>query len=193
MIFPYWSAEFRRQFGGAWPRNYLCFDTETSGFDMKRDVIMQIAHCLIEDGKEVSNLDVVLDWSDHPVVPDAWLRQKLKYTAESMLARTGRKFHWTYERMKEEGIRPPEKVLQFYLDLFNKTQHLPIAAHSGNFDENIFEANLAGFHVAESFRFDDNRHALGPGNILNAFTDLLGQVFLDLKAAREHVDDARDF
>lgn len=157
MIMSHWPFWFRQLYGVSWPRNYITWDCETTGFDKKRDVIAEIGHCLIEDGKVKDRLGVVLDWTEHAIVPDQWLRARLEQTRQSM-ARDGKVYHLTYERMKEEGVRPPEKVLSFYYKLFRVLleQNTPFAAHNGFFDEEMFAHNLVGFSIAPSFQLPDN-------------------------------------
>jgi hypothetical protein len=54
-------------------------------------------------------------------------------------------------------VRPPEKILAYYLDVFTKTKKIHVAAHGGHFDESMLEANLIGFKLADEFTFGDNR------------------------------------
>jgi hypothetical protein len=46
---------------------------------------------------------------------------------------------------------------------------------------------------AEVAGFDDHANAFGTDFFLNRRGDLAGEAFLDLQAAREHIDEARDF
>src|SRR5208282_6558638 len=51
----------------------------------------------------------------------------------------------------------------------------------------------ASHHHAEMPGLDDHADALGIDSVLDGLGDLRGQALLDLQAARESVDEARDF
>lgn len=156
-IVNYWPTWFRDHYGGEWPRNYVTFDTESTGFDVTKDVLWEIAHCLVQDCKVVDKLSVIIDWTNHPVVPDHWLRNRLQWLKKSMEL-NGCKCHITYEKMQEEGLKPQE-ALSFYHNLFTTLQKKNmtfVGRGSYAFDERILEHNFAGFGIAEHFRFDDN-------------------------------------
>lgn len=156
-IVNYWPTWFRDLYGGTWPDNYVTFDTETTGFDLAKDVVWEIAHCLVQDCKPVDRLSVIIDWGDHPIVPDHWLRNRLQYLRKSMEL-NGCKCHITYERMRDEGIKP-KKALEFYYDIFKTFQAkdmLFVGRGSYAFDERALEQAFVGFQVAPEFRFSDN-------------------------------------
>jgi hypothetical protein len=153
-----WPAWFRNLYGGEWPHNYVCFDIETTGYSFKQDVITEIGHCLVQDGKIVDELTIVLDWTNHDIVPDAWLRRALTQVQNSMAA-SGRRYHITYEKMQADGMEP-EKALAFYRDLFEtfKSKDMIFASHGGYvFDETMISANFTGFGIdAKGFHLGDN-------------------------------------
>lgn len=153
-----WPDWFKELYGGEWPRTYACFDTETTGFDMKADVIVQIGHVLVVDGKVEDKLELVLDWTGHPLVRDGWLRERLSRVKRQM-GDVGLPYHLDYEKLKAEGTDPVE-VLRFYRELF-ETFHenqVPIVSHNGYvFDEPMFDHHLIGFKIDENgFAFGDN-------------------------------------
>lgn len=156
MIVRQWPFWFKQLYGGSWPQDYVTWDCETTGFDKNRDVIVEIGHCLVEDGKVKDRLSVVLNWTEREVPPDGWLRKRLVNVRESM-ARDGKTYRMTYERMRKEGIEP-EKALKFYHELFQTliAQGVPFVGHNGFFDEEMFAHNLAGFAVADDFKLPDN-------------------------------------
>lgn len=147
MIVSRWPAEFRRLYGGSWPTSYVTLDTETCGFSLKRDVVVEIGHCLVEDGVVTDRLNLVLDWSNHPVVPADYVKRRLEEVRRAMAA-DGRAYGMTWERMCAEGIRP-EKALAFYHKLLATfaSAGLPFALHNGFFDEEMLAHNFAGFGV----------------------------------------------
>ena len=61
MITSHWPATFRQLFGGSLPDTYICCDTETSGFNRTKDVIVQWGHCLVENRKVVERLSVMVN------------------------------------------------------------------------------------------------------------------------------------
>jgi len=158
MIVASWPWWFCQLFGGSWPRSYCTFDCETSGFVRDKDLIVEMGHCLVEDGKPVDRLSLVLDWTEHDIVPDHWLRRRLDETRQAM-AQDGKTYCMTYERMRAEGVRPPEKVLRFYYDLFSTLieRRFLFAAHGGFFDEEMLAHAVAGFRIADGFQFPDNQ------------------------------------
>lgn len=157
MIVNYWPQWFRNLYGGEWPVNYVCFDIETTGYSMSHDVITEIAHCLVQDGEIVNELSIILDWTNHAIVPDHWLRRRLHEVRQQM-SLSGYKYHITYERMQKEGMKP-EKALQFYDELFTTLMQRDslFVAHGGYaFDERMIAANMAGFIGRPDFGFGDN-------------------------------------
>lgn len=157
MIVNYWPKWFRNLYGGEWPKNYVTFDIETTGYKLDLDVITEIGHCLVQDGEIVDELAIILDWTNHSIVPDHWLRQRLRSVAQSMEL-NGQRYHITYEKMQKEGMKP-EKALAFYRDLFNTlmSRQMLFVAHGGyTFDEKMIAANFAGFKIASNFGFGDN-------------------------------------
>jgi DNA polymerase III epsilon subunit-like protein len=155
-IVNYWPKRFRALYGGGWPDNYCAIDTETSGWSFDRDVITEWGHVLVQGGEVVDRMSVVIDWSNHEVVPDNWLRSRLAVLKRGM-EQSGQSCHMTYERMRTKGVRPDEAlpfVRDFLLTLLKR--EVVLVAHNGTFDEKMLAANLVGFGVAKSFTFGDN-------------------------------------
>lgn len=156
-IVSHWPDSFRKLYGGVWPRNYCCFDLESTGFGMTYDVVTELGHVLVQDGKITDRLSIILDWTKHKVVPLYWLEKRLATLKQAMLLK-GRKSHITIERMRAEGMEP-EKALAFYHKFMTTLldREVTMVAHGGyTFDEKMFAANLKGFGVAETFSFGDN-------------------------------------
>jgi DNA polymerase III epsilon subunit-like protein len=157
LIVNHWPPWFRALYGSDWPSSYVLFDLETSGYDRERDVITQIAHVLVQDRKVVDRLEIILDWTNHLVVADHWLRARMSALKSGMEA-SGKHCQITYERMQAEG-RKPEETLQFYHDLFKvfTAKNMIFVAHNGYaFDEKMLAANFSGFGIAPDFSFGDN-------------------------------------
>jgi DNA polymerase III epsilon subunit-like protein len=149
MIVRCWQPWFRALYGGGWPRNYLAVDCETTGFSKEKDVIIEIGHCLVEDGVVTDRLDLVLDWSHHPTVPAAYVESKIAQVQRHM-ADDGRRWGMSWRRMLDEGIEP-EEALRFYHRLLNDWAAAGglFVTHNGFFDEDMFAYNFAGFGIDE--------------------------------------------
>lgn len=160
MIVNSWSTEFRKRFNGALPLNYCSWDLETTGFG-KQDLIVEFGHCIAHDGIAAHKMTAVLDWTKHPKVDQAWLKEKLDYVKQMVEFKdgkpTGKKYQMTYERMQEEG-QEPEKVLEFYFDLFWKLRQnggFWIGQNLLSFDERVFDQHLKEF-VGFEWKFKDD-------------------------------------
>lgn len=153
-----WPLSFLLRFGGELPNSYLALDVETSGFDLKRDVITEIGHCLVVDGQVTNRLNLVVDWRGHPIVSEDWLSERMNRLHDSM-ASQGVTCRQNWARMEAEGLKPDE-VFGTYLELFKtlrqKETVFPFVGHNIQFDESMLHANLTGFGYARSFAFKDD-------------------------------------
>lgn len=156
MIVNRWGPTFTRLYGHRWPLSYCAIDTEYTGGNEDKDLIVEIGHTLVRDGTVVDRLSLVLDWSNHPVVPDDWVRGALDRIALRMLQK-GSKWRFTYDTMRKEGIKP-ERALAFYWKLFEtvREQGIPFAAHNGYYaDERLLAGVFKGF-LGKRFSFGEN-------------------------------------
>lgn len=158
MIANYWPDWFRTQayFDNGWPTTYLAMDLETTGYAADRDVITEYGHCLVEDGRITDRLDLVLDWTEHPVVPQHWLRDRIA-SVRSQMELAGNCCHTSIERMKSEGMEAG-KALAFIRDFLATimSKQIPLVLHGGIFDEKMLAGNFIGFRVANGFSFGPN-------------------------------------
>lgn len=159
MIISRWPAWFRDRMGGGVPGRYVVLDIETSGFDMKKDVVTEIGHCLVDGGRVVDRVAVLIDWTDHPVVDEDWLHDRLVGVGMKLSA-PGRPYHVTLERMKEEGLAPA-RAFAVYAELLAtfKAKGVCVAGHNHlRFDEPMLQHNVVGFGygVAADFAFGEN-------------------------------------
>lgn len=97
------------------PHNYIVFDIETSGFSPQEDVIVEFGWAIVQDHQATDYGGVMLDWSQFD--PDnanfhEWLRWRLAKTAADC-AKQGRHYHFTYDRLKAEGVHPLAAVRDF--------------------------------------------------------------------------------
>lgn len=154
MIVNFWPHWFRKLYGGEWPRSYCAVDTETSGYSPTEDVVTQWGHCLVEDGKVVDRLSLVIDWSDRDVPPDWWLQRRLSQVEWGM-RQAGKTCHMTYERTR--GGKPPEKAFAFIRKFTEtiKAKQIPFVLHGGVFDEKMLSANFLAHKFGPGFSFGD--------------------------------------
>lgn len=146
MIVNRWPPSFKRLYGGGFPESYCAIDCETSGFDTNRDVVIEFGHCLVRDCKPVNTLNLVIDWTDHDVIPDDWLRERLARVERDMRL-SGRPWRVTYDVMKKEGVKPA-KALRFIFDFLAtvRSNGVIFASHNGySFDERMLRASFDGF------------------------------------------------
>src|SRR5271156_1357307 len=63
-----------------WPDDYLVFNTQTTGLDVHRDLIVEVGIGMVEKRQLVYQTTVVLDWTQEPSVDQAWLAERLQQT-----------------------------------------------------------------------------------------------------------------
>lgn len=155
MIVNYWPDWFRGLYGGEWPRSYCCVDIESSGYSFAEDVVTEWGHCLVEDGKVVDNLSLVIDWTGRDNPPDHWLRRKLLQLDQGMRF-AGKTCHMSHDLMRAEGMKP-EKAFNFITKFTDtiKEKRIPFVFHNGSFDEKMLAGNYLQFKFGKGFSFGD--------------------------------------
>lgn len=142
MIIAAWPAGFREKFGGVFPPNYLCIDTEFTGRNERDDLVLEIAHVLVVDGTVQDQCCFVLNWYEHMQIQPQWLDYKLAQMRKVVGA------SW---RLSSDVVRngaSPLEVLRFYSDLLQTWQarQFPFVAQNGiNADEPMLRANFRRF------------------------------------------------
>jgi DNA polymerase III epsilon subunit-like protein len=155
------------------PNDYLVLDTETTGVVFGDDLIWQIGHCFVRNSLPVDRGNVLLDWTRHPRVQQNWLRQRIEATRRHVEydkdgRPTGKKFHITYERMRDEGVSP-EPILQEYLAWFEELHEDQVffVAHNGyHFDAEMLTSHFWRF-LGKRWGFDDGE-LMDTGMVLKA-------------------------
>jgi hypothetical protein len=150
-----WTSSFTDKYGHHFPSNYLCFDTEFTGSNERDDLIMEIGHVLVEDGRIVDKLNVVINWYDHPEVQHSWLDYKLN----NMRHIVGSGWKLLPDYVKKNGM-PPSKALKFYYKLFKawENRDLFFVAQNGLVaDERMLRGNFNRF-INKPFKIPDNRY-----------------------------------
>lgn len=155
MIVNYWPSWFRALYGGEWPRTYCCVDTETTGYMHTQDVVTEWGHCLVEDGKVVDKLSLVIDWTGRDQPPEHWVRNQLRKVKQGMEF-AGKACHMTFDRMQAEGMKP-EKAFEFIARFVDrlKARSVPFVLHNHVFDEKMLSANFLQFKAGRGFSFGD--------------------------------------
>lgn len=155
MIVNFWPSWFRQLYGGQWPRSYCCVDTETTGYSHTEDVVTEWGHVLVEDGKVVDRLSLVLNWTGREEPPDYWLRNRLRMVQQGM-QHNGITCHMSYERMKTDGM-DPDRAFEFIRRFTDriKARRIPFVLHNYNFDEKMLSSNFLQFKVGNGFSFGD--------------------------------------
>jgi hypothetical protein len=153
-----WQDGALRLMGGSFPRSYLTFDVETSGFSFEIDVITEFGAVRVRDGKPVEKIEVIINWTGREVPPHNWLCTRLEDLARKLRA-DGKSLSTNIARMRSQGV-PAEEGLKRILAIFAQASadKIPVCAHHGyGFDERMLETNFTGFSIADSFSFGDSR------------------------------------
>lgn len=161
MILPLLAQRFSAQWGEL-PSSYLSFDIETMGLVRDWDLPVEIGHTLVVDRKPVETTALLLDWTRHPSVDQEWLRDRLQqckfnteHTKHGMPS--GKTYHFTFERLRDEGVSPQE-ALTYYHDLLlwaRREYGAFIGQNAWFFDAELFPLTLEEF-TGREFSFADN-------------------------------------
>lgn len=152
MIVNEWDEAFTAKYGHKFPSSYLCFDTEFTGSNENRDLIVEIGHAMVEDGLIIDKLSLVLNWYSYPGIQASWL----DYQLHNMRAIVGPSWRLTPEVVRQ-GM-DPIKALRFYQKLFDvwNRRNLPFVAQNGqNADERLLRGNFGRF-LNKSFELPQN-------------------------------------
>jgi hypothetical protein len=155
MIINDWDTTFTAKYGHNFPDAYLCIDTEYTGNDSRRDLIVEIGHTMVEKGQVVDARNLVLNWYGFPEVREDWLDYKLNMLKSIV----GPGWRLTPAVVKAEGV-DPLKALKFYDKLFSvwQARNLPFVAQNGqNADERIITGNFDRF-LNKPFSLPDNAY-----------------------------------
>ena len=136
------SAYFLKRFGTIWPELYMAYDTETTGFYFKNDVIIQWAHRLVYRGEVIDEQSCYVNWYDS-VIPAEEVDQRLFKVSDAM-RRDGKTWNIDADKLRS-GVKPAVFVAWLY-DLFLKVQALKalFVSHNGiSFDNRMIEAHFA--------------------------------------------------
>lgn len=168
MIIRHWSPEFQAQFGGRLPDDYCTFDTETTGFNRKKDLIVEWGHCLVRDRQPVDRLNLIINWMEAPeLIPGIDVAELLERVRHRM-AINEKEFHITPQIMQEQGVSPHE-ALPFIRDFLVKIRsngELLASQNGWGFDVKMLATHFEDF-LEDEFVLDDNE-MLDVGAIIKA-------------------------
>lgn len=109
-------SHFQKDLPDGLPKNYLAFDTETTGLDKQVDLLWQFGFCLAREGLPAKGLGYVLNWFSHPLVDSWWLESRLDYQRRQM-SEKGLACH-SSKRLLQSG-RDPLPTLEKALELLS--------------------------------------------------------------------------
>jgi hypothetical protein len=131
------------------PDSYLITDIETSGFDPNNDLIVEVGWGIVHNRKLIDCAGMILDWTQ--INPgnyeyQRWLRRRLEYVAEAVAAKGGR-YHFTYERLQDEGVSPISGLADYarILWTFMRSSAYIVGHNLWNFDRKRINHATAEF------------------------------------------------
>lgn len=155
MITDKWPSWFRDLYGGSWPVTYCAFDIETTGLKMD-DYVVEVGHCLVEDGVVTSRTAVALNWMKGPAhVRDDFVRRL--ETTKRVMMKDGKPYRFDLDYLAARGIDPIEG-LSFFHDFLValRDRGVLFVAHNGHkFDEPVLAASFARFGICPAFSLGD--------------------------------------
>lgn len=137
------TQRIRQLCGEFFPSDYFVLDTETTGFSLDQDLIVEWGHVLVRDQKVVNKINLVINWYDHPTIPKDWLTRRLDTVAKSMRSQ-GKSYRITPELMQEEGVSPGKAIPWLY-DLLDQiyTDEGWVVSHNGvKFDFDMLDSHF---------------------------------------------------
>lgn len=125
---------------GIYSDDYFVLDLETTGVDFLVDLVLEAGWAVIRNRKVVHCGGIVFDWSRHPFV--SWDRVCSRMAdLRQRFAEKGRTYHFTPERLQQEGI-PAEQATQqlfaFLADMLNRNR-LTVGANLFQFDRHMLD------------------------------------------------------
>jgi DNA polymerase III epsilon subunit-like protein len=124
-----WFRDWVIRYDG-FPDSYIVIDTETTGKDVTKDVMIQLGWCKVIDHKLVENSGVIFNWTRSPLTDPMWVKKRMERTAAEM-AKKDKVYPWTFD-MLADGQNP----IHILTDLIQmiceaRINEWPIVAHNG--------------------------------------------------------------
>lgn len=155
MIVNRWPNYFRDRYGREWPKSYICFDIETTGFDKAKDLLVEWGHCLVIDGKVEEKTSWYLNWIGVKGCPRHWIEERMSYAAYKMEA-AGRKYSVSIKDV-EQGMDPVE-FFEFFGAFVRQARanNIPFVAHNGYLFDEPFISTIKQRLSLGRFSFGDD-------------------------------------
>ena len=150
-----WFRDWAIQYEG-FPDDYLVIDTETSGSDRQKDVIIQIGWCKVVDRKVVDNNGVILNWIRSPLIDPNWVRKRMASTRDYMIS-NGKSYPWEYCDLLQ-GI-DPVFALSDFLNMLSEVRasgNVLVAHNGAGFDLPLIVNHFKRFlNIHYNFNLDE--------------------------------------
>lgn len=142
------------------PRDYFLLDIETLGYGPQVPIV-QIGWGVVNNTRLCNVESLLLNWSDpHYGLDLNWVQSQIKRIAMDM-AKTGKRYCTTYERMCDEGIDPIEAIGAFktLIDTYIGEGQIIVGHNAWMFDRKRID------HHCE--QFFDSKPQWGPNTIFD--------------------------
>lgn len=139
------AFDFYAQGGSCLPKTYTVIDCETTGFSPAYDVLLQMSHVDVVEGKTVRRGTYVLNWFGCNYLRHSYVTGRL-IKAKQQYDKIGKPFRFSVERLTQEG-KSPKKVMELYAGKFQGmlTSGVPLVGHNVKFDLSMLAATAELF------------------------------------------------
>jgi DNA polymerase III epsilon subunit-like protein len=110
-----WVDSMLKPVCDGFPRKYVTWDIETTGFDKSDDLITELGYTLVENCEAVYYENHILDWTRSKYVERDWLYDKIK-RVKYAFEKQGKTYNCSIARMQKYGQKP-EEVLETHRKL----------------------------------------------------------------------------
>ena len=153
-----WEDWLFKWLGHGLPSDYLSFDCETTGIDVREDLPVDIGYALVRDQQIVNSGSWILDWTRRPdLVEPGWLADKLAFLKYHFRLKN-KPYHYSVEVLRERG-KDPIRVLKFARDLFEcnrtKAEAMFVGHNATAFDSALLQ-NAFREYLGDAWTFRDN-------------------------------------
>jgi hypothetical protein len=101
------------------PESYITADLETFGFSFDRDPIMSLGYARVQNRVLVDVQEILLDWTRYPHIDHQYLQYRIGVLEEAY-AKKGREFHYSWARLRNEGVPVLEGLYEYSRVLYEQ-------------------------------------------------------------------------
>lgn len=159
----------RHWFATGYPETYVSVDTETTGFSLERDIILEVGWTIVRNRVPVTTGHVLINWFESPHIDPCWLIDRMAWTRAKMNEK-GQQYPYDAMMLQREGARPQE-CMELLVGVLNDAAK---TCAVGN--------NLWGFDTP---RLDKLRHQCHDGLAFEWNADSLIDIGIFEKAAQQ--------